>query len=119
MYQYISDTILLKEDFERYDETLDELLSGLEEQSDPYDISPQEVLDDENIGVSESVFEGDTTIEPLDRYRIDGSDEDRSVYVFDHPLGIEVVGDYAMIRYAMPDYVPDSVIPMQETKDSQ
>jgi hypothetical protein len=51
-------------------------------------------------------------VQPLKKYSLEELGEMRVVYTFDHSLGFEVVGDYAMIREAAPEYVPDAAIPM-------
>lgn len=104
----------MKEDYSRYEETVGELISGLEEQVEPEDVSAEDLLQDEDLEVQESVFHGETKVEPLNRYRIEELGERRTVYTFNHTLGLEVIGDYAMMREALPEYVPSSIIPMQE-----
>lgn len=95
-----------------YEETLETLCEGLEEQVKPEEVSNEDILEDDMLEIPESVFEGEVSIEPLNRYRISDIGESRVVYIFDHSLGTEVVGDYSMIRMAMPEYVPDEMIPM-------
>ena len=114
MYEYTSNSLLLKEDYSRYDETVEVLFEGLGEQVEPEDVSAKELLQDDGIRVPKSVFEGEVRVEPLNRYRIEELGERRTVYTFEHSLGIEVVGDYSMMREALPEYVPSSIIPMQE-----
>jgi len=114
VYEYTANSLIINEEYSRYEETLEELFSGLEDQVEPENVDSQQILEDEDIEISESVFEGEVSIEPMKRYRVEELGERRTVYIFDRSLGLEVVGDYAMIREAVPDYVPDSVIPMQK-----
>ena len=114
MYEYTATSLLLNDEYYRYEETFEQLVSGLEEQVESEDVDSQQILEDGDLEISEYVFEGEVSIEPRKRYRIDELGERRTVYTFDHSLGLEVIGDYAMIREAMPDYVPGSIIPMQK-----
>ena len=114
MYEYTSNSLLLSRDYPRYDETVEALFEGLEEQVEPENVSAEGLLQDDDIQISESVFEGEVQVQPLDRYRLEELGERRTVYTFERSLGVEVVGDYAMIREALPEYVPSSIIPMQE-----
>lgn len=112
-YNYFEDTILIHEEYKRFEETRESLVEGLEAQASPEKVEAEDLLEDETLEIPESVFEGETTAEPLEKYSLESIGEDRAVYLFDHSLGLEVLGDYAMIRQAMPEYIPDSVIPMQ------
>lgn len=111
-HDYFDNSILIHEDYSMYEETQETLFEGLEEQAEPEEVSEEDLLQDEMLEIPESVFEGEVSVEPINRYRISDMGESRVVYVFDHSLGTEVVGDYAMIRTAMPDYIPDEMIPM-------
>lgn len=98
-YSYYSSSILISEDYQGYEETLESLKEGLSEQTQEEQLGINEVRRNDDWIEVPSLHKEDQLAKVL-RYKIDDDIEQKAVYIFDHHEGKEVIGDSSMVAYA-------------------
>ena len=98
-YSYRDIGVLIHEDYEGYNQTLEELREGLSDQAAKEEISVPE-LRREDDWIDVPYLEGEGELDDVFRYRIDDEFESRAVYIFDHHQGKMVLGDSTMVACA-------------------
>jgi hypothetical protein len=83
---------------------VEDILSNLSDYAPTQEnISVRDVLEDNQLEISEKAFEGEATLEPRKKFL---SADSEPVYVFNSSSGLEFVGNKAMIDINLPEYIP-------------
>lgn len=98
-YSYTDLGVLLHEEYENYDQTLESLQEGLSEQASEDKLEINEVRDQDK-WIDIPPLQDEEKLGSVSRYRVEDEFEQRAVYIFDHHDGKLIIGDSSMVACA-------------------